>query len=245
MSRVTQTSRFAALSTRKVQEGFTLLEVMVAVGILALSLTAIFSSQVGAMKVAERARKTNIATLLARCKMGELEEKIAKEGLPAISASDSDGCCEGGEQEGFRCEWKLERVILPDTDATEDTEDTEGDSEDQSSNEAPIAQKNPVEEAIHTDKPLDKTNPQDFLVGTSRPDDMVTDLAMQYVFPMLRTAFEEYVRRAQIRVFWQEGSREKSFEVNQFLVGELPPRGATSGETTPSITPSTTPGLPQ
>ena len=60
--------------------GFTLLEVMIAVAILGLSLTAIFSSEVGAANVAQRARRQNIAATLARCKMGEIDEVIAIEG---------------------------------------------------------------------------------------------------------------------------------------------------------------------
>jgi len=53
--------------------GFTLLEVMIAVAILGLSLTAIFSSEVGAANIAARARRQNVAATLARCKMGEIE----------------------------------------------------------------------------------------------------------------------------------------------------------------------------
>jgi prepilin-type N-terminal cleavage/methylation domain-containing protein len=74
--------------------GFTLLEVMIAVAILGLSLTAIFSSEVGAANVAARARRQNVAATLARCKMGEIEEVIAIEGLPALEKKDTDSCCE-------------------------------------------------------------------------------------------------------------------------------------------------------
>jgi general secretion pathway protein I len=84
--------------------GFTLMEVMVAVGILALGLTAIFSSQGQAIKVGTRAQHMNIAALMARCKMSELEEQVMKEGLPAVDDSGRDGCCEGAELEGFECE---------------------------------------------------------------------------------------------------------------------------------------------
>ena len=95
-------------------EGFTLLEVMVAVAILALSLTAIFSSEAGAVKMAHRARKIGLASLLVRCKMGEIEEQVAAEGLPAVFDSGSDECCEDGEITGFSCDWEIEPVVLPD-----------------------------------------------------------------------------------------------------------------------------------
>ena len=58
---------------------FTLLEVMVAVPILAVALTAIFASEAGAIRVSARARFTTTATLLARCKMAEIEEETMRE----------------------------------------------------------------------------------------------------------------------------------------------------------------------
>ena len=93
--------------------GFTLLEVMIAVAILGLSLTAIFSSEVGAANLAARARRQNVAATLARCKMGEIEQIIAIEGLPAIEKKDTDNCCEHAPVEGFECDWLVERIILP------------------------------------------------------------------------------------------------------------------------------------
>src|SRR5690606_3853502 len=60
------------LMRRRVLGGFTLLEVMVAVAILALSLVAIFSSEGGAIRAGARARQMSAATLLARCKMAEV-----------------------------------------------------------------------------------------------------------------------------------------------------------------------------
>ena len=107
--------------------GFTLLEVMIAVAILGLSLTAIFSSEVGAANVAQRARRQNVAATLARCKMGEIEEIIAVEGLPALDKKDTDNCCEHAPVEGFECEWIVERIILPVLGAQE-----AGDEEDES-----------------------------------------------------------------------------------------------------------------
>jgi general secretion pathway protein I len=105
--------------------GFTLLEVMIAVAILGLSLTAIFSSEVGAANVAARARRQNVAATLARCKMGEIEEIIAIEGLPALEKKDTDSCCEHAPVEGFECEWLVERIILPELGAQDDEDEDE------------------------------------------------------------------------------------------------------------------------
>ncbi|MCA9583680.1 MAG: prepilin-type N-terminal cleavage/methylation domain-containing protein, partial [Myxococcales bacterium] len=100
--------------SRRIFRGFTLLEVTVAVAILGIAMTAILSSEAGAVRTGARATHMTTATLLARCKMGEIEEEMAVEGFPAVDADGEDECCEGGEMPGFRCEWRVERVELPD-----------------------------------------------------------------------------------------------------------------------------------
>src|SRR5688572_27933116 len=96
----------------KRSRGFTLLEVMVSVAILGLGLTAILSAQAGAFSSAAHARNLSVATGLACCKMTELEEKIAHDGLPQIDENDSGPCCEGDESP-MRCAWKIERPEMP------------------------------------------------------------------------------------------------------------------------------------
>ena len=109
--------------------GFTLLEVMIAVVILAIGLSSLFTSEAGAIRIAQRARTTTIATLLARCKMAEIEEKVSKgSGWPTTSLEERDECCEGGEHDGFRCEWKVERIKLPEVQEDDEEKDGEGKS---------------------------------------------------------------------------------------------------------------------
>ena len=45
-------------------------------------------------------------------------------------------------------------------------------------------------------------------------------MALQIGFPILKPFFEEQVRRATVKVRWQEGPRETGFDVVQFLVSE-------------------------
>ncbi|MGE0791432.1 MAG: prepilin-type N-terminal cleavage/methylation domain-containing protein [Sandaracinaceae bacterium] len=185
---------------RPIIGGFTLLEVMVAVAILGLSLVAIFSSEGGAIRAGARARQISVATLLARCKMGEIEEQMLREGFPAISSDGEDECCEGAEHDGFRCEWSVERVELPDTVDTGDDPlaaaglggDHEGDS----------ATGMDIENAL----------------GGAAGGDAIGELAIQYAFPVLRPAIEEQVRRATVTVYWAEGQGERHFDVVQYLV---------------------------
>jgi len=187
--------------------GFTLLEVMIAVAILGLSLTAIFSSEVGAANVAARARRQNVAATLARCKMGEIEQVVGIEGLPAIEKKDTDNCCEHAPVEGFECDWLIERIILPEF-GSQDGEDEDESSRDRSNRRLTEA--------------YDEVNsqggtPQDVVAGQAGN---LAVLALQLGFPILKPFLEEQVRRATVTVRWKEGPNERGFDVTQYLVSE-------------------------
>lgn len=93
--------------------GFSLLEVLVAVSILGLGLTAILSAQAGAFSSAAHARNLSVATGLLRCKMSELEEHLYKEGFQLTDESGSGPCCEGDENPNFRCTWRVDKPEFP------------------------------------------------------------------------------------------------------------------------------------
>jgi general secretion pathway protein I len=187
--------------------GFTLLEVMIAVAILGLSLTAIFSSEVGAANIAARARRQNVAATLARCKMGEIEQIIAIEGLPAIEKKDTDSCCEHAPVEGFECEWIVERIILPEFGAQGEEDDNSQDAANRELNAA----------YDEFDSQGDTT--QQLIAGDGGN---LAGLALQLGFPILKPFLEEQVRRATISIRWKEGPREIGFDLIQYLVSEQP-----------------------
>lgn len=191
--------------------GFTLLEVMIAVAILGLSLTAIFSSEVGAANIAARARRQNVAVSLARCKMGEIEEIIAIEGLPALDKKDTDSCCEHAPVEGYECDWIVDRIILPEFGAGDD--ESENDEDDDGNNPKEI-----LDEAV--DQVTESGGPtEQALAGDSGNLAM---LALQIGFPILKPFLEEQVRRATVTVRWTEGSKQRGFDVTQYLVSDQP-----------------------
>lgn len=194
--------------------GFTLMEVMVAVGILALGLTAIFSSQGQAIRVGTRAQHMNVAALMARCKMSELEEQVMKEGLPAVDDSGRDGCCEDAELEGFECEWRIDRVVLPDDALTE--EGLEGEGGEGGAGPAGILSDESAQ-----------TGAIDSMLGGGGGlggGDGFAEMAIGIAFPVLKPAIEEQVRRASVVVRWREGTSTREFDVVQYLVAEQPPR---------------------
>ncbi len=96
------------------RRGFTLLEVMVALVVLAGSLMAVADLSGNALRNYVYARDLSVATLLARGKMAEMEEKYEDVGFTDFDQSE-DGSFSDQGQPGMR--WKLE-LKKPTSDLT-------------------------------------------------------------------------------------------------------------------------------
>jgi general secretion pathway protein I len=108
--------------------GFTLLEIMVAVAILGLALTAILSAQAGLFSAGTHAQREAQAIGLLRCKMGEIEERLLRLGYPEVDTKDEGVCCDDSSaaNEGMRCEFNIQRVELPQPPTFSDTATVDG-----------------------------------------------------------------------------------------------------------------------
>jgi general secretion pathway protein I len=210
-------ARPAPVTPAATLSGFTLLEVMVAVAILGITLVSIFSSEAGAIRMAGRARLLTTATLLARCKMGELEEEFMRTGLPAVSSRGADECCEGGEVEGFDCEWEVSRVVIPDQMPL-----GEGDEEEGGAGGVLGGLLGGGADAPAGGAPPAPPNPAELLSGSlmAGGGNMISQLAMQFVLPTLKPIIEEQIRRATVTVRWHEGEGTQEFDVVQYVVAE-------------------------
>lgn len=93
--------------------GFTLLEVMVAIAILAIALTTLLGSQSQSMLAAEQADFSARSALLARVKLAEI---VADEDLPVVSSGDF------GEQfPGYSWEVEIDDLDVGDIELLADT----------------------------------------------------------------------------------------------------------------------------
>ncbi|HEX4475358.1 MAG TPA: type II secretion system protein [Polyangiaceae bacterium] len=100
--------------TARARSGFTLLEVLVAIAILGLGLTAILSAQTGLFASSSYAEKMSVATGLIRCKMSEIELKLTKDGYyPLVDMKEEGPCCGDEPFGGFQCKWRIEKIELP------------------------------------------------------------------------------------------------------------------------------------
>ena len=101
---------------------FTLLEVMIAVLILGLSLSSLFTTQTGAVGATQYIKHVAVASQLARCRMSEIELEIFREGfeIAEFGSWESGPCCELRDErvrlagpDPFGCRWRFETVTLP------------------------------------------------------------------------------------------------------------------------------------
>jgi general secretion pathway protein I len=209
------------MSRHRGQRGFTLLEVLVAIAILGLGLTIILSSQAGLFASASRGQHLTVASNLLRCKMNEVELEIQQQGFPLADENDEGDCCDD-EGEGYRCEWKVERVELPPLPESNLLGD--GGTED-ASGLGPlgvISQAQATQGASLGENATPASVMEQFgSTGATGMEGMVMGL----VYPSLKPLLEASIRRVSVKVTWKEGERSRELEATQFLTrpqeGEL------------------------
>ncbi len=214
--------------------GFTLLEVMVAVAILGLALTAVLSSQVGLFAGGTYGQNVSVALGLARCRMTEIEEDMGKLGFPETDSAEEGACC-NREEQALRCSWRIERVELPQPNLS-----TPGLASGASSvGSAPL-------DFAATQLGFDPTKgpPPPGALGPlgalSDPTNLtpgggtgalsgvlaggsssLAPMVMGMVYPGLKPALEASIRKITVVVFWREGVQRREVEVVQWLTNPL------------------------
>lgn len=203
--------------------GFTLLEVLVAIAILGLGLSIILSSQVGLFGSAKRAEHLTVATNLLRCKMSEVEEDLMRQGYPFIDRTDNGDCCNGEDEPGYTCEWKIERIKLPEQSLT----GPEGDGglagpEDTLGKITALAQS----AQANPGKPPDMSSITQQLgdvTGGQGPAQML----FTSVYPTLQPILEASIRKVTVTVKWKQGKTEGTLAATQYVTD--PQQGGVSG----------------
>jgi general secretion pathway protein I len=222
-------------AVRPLQEGFTLLEVLVALAILGLGLVVILSSQAGLFSSASRGEHLTEASNLLRCKMSEIELKLAQKGFSLTDENDEGDCCED-EGEGYTCSWKIERIELPPLPQASlgqggGAAGPAGSAGLKGPGDLSFAA--PPAAAPGAGGPMgalmgiaatqgaslgEKATPGSVMqqlgsTGSSGMEGMV----MGFVYPGLKPMLEASIRRVTVTVKWSEGRRPRELEVTQFL----------------------------
>ena len=222
------------------KRGFTLLEVMVATAILGLGLTAILSAQAGAFATAAHARNLGVATTLARCKMGEIEEHLFRDGVQELEEIESGPCCEGDETPNLKCAWKIEKPEFPepklgelDLDTSLNLSTPSGGTSPQGGAASGLGPLGAMMGMSGADSsgglpPSDSAGGLGDIAGAMGAAGGMDALGgmMQIVgtmvYPQLKTIYETNARRITLTVTWTEGSKEFTFDVVQWYVNPQP-----------------------
>lgn len=194
------------------RRAFTLLEVLVAIAILGLGLSVILSSQVGLFASARQSEHITVATNLLRCKMSEVEVDLVKEGFPFIDRTDSGDCCDGEDTPGYTCDWKIERIKLPEQSLTGDSDGGMGGPSDtlgQIAAMAQSAQANPgsAPDLGSVTAQLNDTGGSEGLAG----------MAFGMVYPTLQPILEASIRKVTVTVKWKQGKTDGNLTVTQYV----------------------------
>lgn len=105
-------TRRATFGTRS---GFTLLECMIALLLVSTALIIVVESQSFAVDVEERTARMNVATMLTREIMTELELRMVKEGFGELEVKESGDYSDSrydGKFDEYRWEYEVEKVDL-------------------------------------------------------------------------------------------------------------------------------------
>ncbi len=222
--------------------GFTLLEVLVAIAILGLGLSVILSSQVGLFSSAARTETLSQVTGLARCKMGEIEVKLDKDGYPVADENDEGRCC-GDDDEGlqrYTCSWKIERVELPEQTNLGDGADggVSGDQGDMGPLGALAGLQQGGGASVGADAGFSGlmnlmgggSSNGGATPGTGGGMQGMASMVMGLVYPDLKPMLEASIRKITVTVHWKEGKNDRDFQVTQYLTnpqqGGLDPNAA-------------------
>ncbi|MCC6527433.1 MAG: prepilin-type N-terminal cleavage/methylation domain-containing protein [Polyangiaceae bacterium] len=206
---------------RAASPGFTLLEVLVAIAILGLSVTAVISAQFTPVKEANHARYLALSTGLARCKMTEIEIALAKDGFSEMDDHASGACCEGQEANDIGCEWSIEKPELPDPALGKLDLDSDldlgalGVLNKSSQGEVSL----PPDAGVHDVTQLLAGAGDDPAAAAASAGAGIASMVMGMVYPDLKLLLEASVRRVTVKLTWTEtGGGTYGFELVQWVV---------------------------
>ena len=209
------------------QRGFTLLEVLVAIAILGLGLTVVSSAQTGVFWSFSKATKLSQAPGLSRCKMAEVELKLLQDGYPLMDEDEEGDCCEDVDIPGYRCSWKVQRVILPElplgnagADAGAPGDQAPGGelgdvSPDPMANMGPLGALATMGQAVGLGEKPGMSSFADAMSGSGGGG--LASMFMGFVYPDLKVMLEASIRKVIVTVHFKEGESDRELTVIQYV----------------------------
>ncbi len=173
---------------KKMQNGFTLLEVMISLAILSVALSAVIGVNIGAMAISGKSKGIILAASLARSKMFDLEEELRIKGFPDFD-EEIDGDFDAEGHPDYKWVAQIIKIKLPEYSAPQDI--------------ASVAQENRGSSSSLGISP------------TTISPEMSAAMAG---LPMFIKQIENAIREVKITVVWLEQEKENSLTVTTHFV---------------------------
>lgn len=211
---------------RSEQSGFTLVEVMLALGIVFAGLVLLINATARNIHDARRAQMMGVATDLARGKMYDIEEELLKEGFQDTDEEeDGDFSDEGWKK--ITWDAKVEKVELPGLPNLEALTGTGEEGEDGAA-AGPLA-----------------NSPLAGLIGMGGGDAAAAQGAsvLSSQFELIKQVLEASVRKVTLTIKWKIGREEEKMVVVAYFTdpAQMSRVIRTGGLPDPSSDPSTDP----
>jgi|SRR5690625_269499 len=175
--------------------GFTILEVLIAVAILAIATTALLGTQSRSVVQNDHGRQLSTAAMLAHDQMIHLQNKMKKDGFKSDRERER-GTFEGREYRDFRWEAIIDPIDMRPEDLSSQLQgQLLGTTEDEGS----LSGSNAINAQLPT------------MLG------MIT--------MMIQNITDQRIRRVTLAVHWEDLKGEHTFTLRQFVVLMEPPEG--------------------
>ncbi len=231
--------------SRRAERGFTLIEVMIAIAILSMALATIFGSNIGGARSTAHARQVTRATLMARCRVVEVEAYLVKNQLPPADqdiedppATGADPCC----TDGVTCDAKVERIELPQPAQVETSAGDRllgraagaaagtsfGGPGGVTGGDGGVGALGALAGAMGAMGGGSTGGATGSLSGSGAPSPReMAGTLLTTVYPTIKPLLEGAIRKLTVTVRWNEGSREYSFDVVEYVTnpGQTLPSG--------------------
>ncbi len=196
------------------QSGFTLLEVMIALAILAGGLMILLSAAAANVAKTKRAQWLGVATDLARGKMYDIEElleqQVTENGLYQELDQEEEGDFSDEGWKQITWKYKVEKVELPNLASMQDMAATEGEGAEAA--------------AAASEEGAAPGGMLGGLLGMAGGGATGTEASggagaamISSQYELLRTVLEQSIRKVTLTLSWKVGAHEESMVVNAYF----------------------------